>query len=360
MLQFKGQVVTDVKWDNQNVEVVRFDGQDIWNRSTIAIWGGVENLGKKARGTIRTQSISIRNLGSQVTGAITVSSSNSRFTISATTSNFTMGPITLSSLGVGAMTRNFNIRTLANMPVGEHSSNITISSANNGSMTFVARIVVEPIPANLSFQNAAAIQSFALVQGAAVPMARTVTITNTGDFPTGRIDIVRNNEYFTINNSASTAIDDLLPGRSATISVAPVAGLTANAFTARNYETIISFRREGIPAQTIRASVSVTPSGAHWRRVNNGNLVQGRPTQIAASVWRMEGGWHGDVGNMCGFVESYSFILETITPNLNQATQSNLAGAWFWWWGSNHIYGYFSYDCSGFTEAILDEIWQFF
>jgi len=357
MLQFKGQAVADVRWDNQNVEVVRFDGQDVWRRQMMGIWDGADNLGTKIRGTIRTQSISIRNLGSQATGAITVSSSNSRFTISATTSNFTMGPITLSSLGAGMVARNFNIRTLANMPVGEHSSNITISSVNNGNITFVARIVVEPIPARLSFQNAALITTFTMVQGAAVPAARNVTITNTGDLPTGRIDVIRDNANFTINDDTSAIINNLLPGNSAVIRVRPVAGLTSDSFSARNFETIISFRREGVPAQTIRAGVSVAPAGAHWRRVTSGNFNQNLPTQIHASVWRMEGGWHGEVGNMCGFVEDYSHVLETITPNFNQSTQSNL-GAWFWLSG-NHLEGYFSYDYSGFTEATLYEAWQF-
>jgi hypothetical protein len=178
------------------------------------------------------EKITIRNTGNQPTGPLTVDVSNGDFEI---TSGGTIENIPLN----GSV--EFVIKPASDLPVNAtpYEATVTVKAADDNDndieqQTFTARFTVDPEPTyiiSLSGPDMVAdVLNFSpIVEGYLTPPESTVTITNTGNQPTGALTVTVTGpdfEIFEIINPKIGSIDsdDFIP-----FVVRPITGRTARA-----------------------------------------------------------------------------------------------------------------------------------
>jgi len=167
----------------------------------------------------------VTNIGTHPTGELTVSVSNTDFTLSATT---------ISSIAVDG-NDTFTVTPALGLSIGTHTATVTVSgvsgdaSAEPFSASFTVSFTVGPIPTwgiyltgNYTFPDAT-------VGYTVQPPAHTAKVTNIGNQPTGLLTVAISNTDFVLS---TTTINSLAVYGTDTFTVTPALGLAVGLHTA--------------------------------------------------------------------------------------------------------------------------------
>ncbi len=182
------------------------------------------------------------------------------------TTNFIVTGLT--SPLASSLSQTVTITPKANLPAGDYSETLTFSTATD---SFSVEVSVTVVQSTYSINVDTSTLSFSdTVEGAAVPPAQTVTVTNTGNQPITLTQPTATN--FDIGTLSTTS---LAPNATATFTVTPKASLLANTYSE---SIVISTNQTNITATTT-ASYKVLPKtytiSLDSSQVDTGSFVLG-------------------------------------------------------------------------------------
>jgi uncharacterized membrane protein len=260
-------------------------------------------------------SVTLTNTGNQPTGDLSVA-------LSGMTSSWTLPPAsTLASIAAGA-TGSFSVRPKGDLAAGTHTATVSVSNANGGTgapitASFGVSFTVKPVPVyaiTLSGNGGglgAAHNFGALTLPNYIPTALSVTVSNTGNQPTGNLSLALAGTDYTSFTLGARQIPDIAPGANALFTVAPASGQSVGNYAATvmvigaNIETRsfgVSFEVKPVPTYGISLSRTETLAfpdttvgyAAHTPQTititNTGNQPTGDLTLAltgAASEWNL-------------------------------------------------------------------------
>ena len=174
------------------------------------------------------QTITVTNTGLNATGTLNIALSG------ANASSFTLSRSSLDSIDPES-TDIFTIRPNSDLGEGTYTASVRVSGGNGISASFNVSFTVEPsiLGISLTAQNlSGGLYTFSNVEVGGSTDAVTVTVTNTGNQPTGELTIElsgANPESFALSPSTLTSLN---PGAQNTFTVAPNDGLDVGTYTA--------------------------------------------------------------------------------------------------------------------------------
>jgi uncharacterized membrane protein len=171
-----------------------------------------ENAGYKP---LTARDVTISNIGNVETGTLTLTVSNA---------NFRVNNGKIASIAV-ADTAKFTVVPDGNLSVGPYSATVTVSGNNGISAVFGVSFEVRPVPAHgitLSETETLVFEDAVLGYGDITP--QPITVTNSGNQPTGGLTIGVSTDDFTLNK---TSIDSLAVEDEDSFTVVPKTGLAA-------------------------------------------------------------------------------------------------------------------------------------
>jgi uncharacterized repeat protein (TIGR02543 family) len=164
------------------------------------------------------RTVLIRNTGDQATGALTIDTSGS--------ADFTLSKSAIADIGISA-SNSFTVAPAPSLGVGTYTTTITVSDGVGINKSFTVSFnVVTPVYSIDISETAYVFPGAA--EGYGAQAARTVTVRNTGNLPTGSLTIAKSGA----NTASFTAPDTLAGiavGGTGRFTVAPVPGLLYNA-----------------------------------------------------------------------------------------------------------------------------------
>jgi uncharacterized membrane protein len=172
-------------------------------------------------GAQAAKSVTISNTGNQPTGALTLALSNS--------TAFTLSSTAINSIAAGG-TDAFTVTPKTGLAAGTYSATVTVSGASVTSKSFSVSWTVNPAPVYGISLTPETWTFPAATAGYGAQTAKTVTITNTGNQPTGALTLaLSNSTAFTLS---STAINSIAAGGTDAFTVTPRTGLAAGSYSA--------------------------------------------------------------------------------------------------------------------------------
>jgi len=195
--------------------------------------------------------VTITNTGNLPTGMLTITPADA---------NFTVSPANIANILVG-QAANFTIVPAGNLAAGTHTTLITIAGTNiTTPQTFTASFTVNPfvpVPVfsiSISTPGHAGTHTFPSVTRNAAgtytaPAPHSVTITNTGNQPTGALTIDSSNTNFTV---LPTSIPDLAVGAAADFTVTVLGNLSPG-----THMSVITVDGANVTAQTFTIEITV-------------------------------------------------------------------------------------------------------
>ncbi|MDR1209924.1 MAG: S-layer homology domain-containing protein [Clostridiales bacterium] len=170
-------------------------------------------------------SVAVVNTGNKPTGALTAVVSGS---------DFTLTPGSLPSIGVGETAASaFTVEPVVGLTAGIHTATVTVSGGNSISASFVVSFEVEEASYEISLSQTDTYVFDSVVEdGYTPPPAHSVTITNTGNKPTGALNVTLSGANYTDFTLSDTTLASIETGKNYTFTVTPKGGLTAGAHTA--------------------------------------------------------------------------------------------------------------------------------
>ena len=172
--------------------------------------------------------VTVTNTGNQPTGALTVALSG------ANAGSFTLSSTNIASIAVGG-TGSFTVRPNAGLAAGTYNATVTVSGGSVTSQTFnVSFTVNPPAPTYGISLNRSGTYGFgaATVGYATPPAALAVTVTNTGNQPTGALTVALSGANAGSFTLSSASIASIAVGGTGSFTVRPNAGLAAGTYTA--------------------------------------------------------------------------------------------------------------------------------
>jgi len=176
------------------------------------------------------ESLSVRvlNTGKEPTGLLTIALSG------ANASSFVLSNTDISNILVGN-TSSFTVAPNLGLDVGHYTATVTVSGSNGISQSFDVSFTVVPIPTYDITLSQTEIHTFDTLflgynQSELTPLV--VTITNTGNQPTGELNIAlsgTNASNFTLSR---TSVSSIATGLTDDFTVVPIAGLLEGTHTA--------------------------------------------------------------------------------------------------------------------------------
>jgi len=174
--------------------------------------------------------VTVTNTGNQPTGALSVAMSGDN------PGSFTASPTTISSIAAAGGTATFTVTPNIGLAVGTHTTIVTVTGGNAISAAFSVTFTVNAVPTFGISLNAPALHSFpALTHGYAADARQplTVTVTNTGNQPTGALSVALSGDNPGSFAASSTTISSVVTeGGTATFTVTPNLGLAVGTHTA--------------------------------------------------------------------------------------------------------------------------------
>ncbi|GHV88717.1 hypothetical protein AGMMS50267_10770 [Spirochaetia bacterium] len=163
------------------------------------------------------KSVTVRNTGAATTGPITIA-------LSGTSSrSFTLSSEALPGIAVGE-TGSFTVVPNSSLAAGQYTATVTVSGGNT--VSFDIRFAVDPPRYGISL-DVTGTWTFPTAQA-----SKLVTVTNTGNRPTGTLTVSlsgASNGPFTLSTTALSAI---APSGTGVFTVVPKPGLAAGTYTA--------------------------------------------------------------------------------------------------------------------------------
>ena len=174
--------------------------------------------------------VTVTNTGSQPTGELSVALSGNN------PGSFAASPTTISSIAAAGGTATFTVTPNIGLAVGTHTTIVTVTGGNAISAAFSVTFTVNAVPTFGISLNAPALHSFpALTHGYAADARQplTVTVTNTGNQPTGALSVALSGDNPGSFAASSTTISSVVTeGGTATFTVTPNLGLAVGTHTA--------------------------------------------------------------------------------------------------------------------------------
>ncbi|MDR2619117.1 MAG: leucine-rich repeat domain-containing protein, partial [Treponema sp.] len=206
-----------------------------------------------------TLSVTVSNIGTNATGQLTA------FLTGTNAANyFTLSTASISSIAVGG-TATFTVRPKTGLGVGTYTATITVNDGSGGngigagfyvSFTVSAEGTSPVYSMNLSETGTYTFSGVTVGYTEITP--RTVTISNTGNQPTGSLfpSLLGTNaaNYFTLS---TTSISSIPVSGTGTFTVRPKTGLGAGIYTA----TVIVSGQSGIISRSFIVSITVSAGG---------------------------------------------------------------------------------------------------
>jgi hypothetical protein len=229
--------------------------------------------------------VNVRNTGNRPTGGLTVALTGTG------SGSFTLDKQTIDSLAVEG-TAEFTVVPKTGLPAGTHTATVTVSGANGISAGFDVSF---PATYGISLSQTAAHTFPDAILGYGAQAAKTVTITNTGNQPTGNLTLNVSNGNFTLTPASTIA--SIAAGGTAPFTVVPNTGLAVGIYTA----TVTVSGSNGISA-SFNVSFEVTVMAA---------------SNFAALVTHMNGAANSTSASytLPGGLETYTSAITLTTAN---------------------------------------------
>ena len=196
------------------------------------------------------------------TGALTVTLSG------AGVDSFTLNKTSVTSINGGA-TGSFTVTPKADLPEGAHTATVTVSNDYVTPRSFDVKYVVfsDNDPTYSIYLDRTGLNTFpGAIQGYDEQGPLTVTVTNTGNRPTGTLTVALSGDdedSFTLNKDT---IADIARGETDTFTVTPNTGLEPENYeTPRTYTATVTVSGgNGIDSKTLNVSFTVNPPDASY------------------------------------------------------------------------------------------------
>lgn len=193
------------------------------------------------------RTVTVTNTGNQPTGNLAVTSNSSAFTLSTGS---------IPSIATGG-TGTFTVRPNTGLAPGVHTGTVTVANAaNNISETMTVSFTVEPeptTPAHSIRLNPTRHTFISAIAGYGEQAAQTVTVTNTGNQPTGNLNItLGNNSPFVLGSST---IPSIAAGGAGTFTIQPNTGLVPGTYI----ETVTVSNATNNISETMTVTFTVEP-----------------------------------------------------------------------------------------------------
>jgi len=215
---------------------------------------------------IDPHTFTITNSGTGATGALTVGLSGGNAT------SFTLSRTSIPSITTALGTSTFTVVPKDNLSVGTYTATVTVSGGSITSQTFDVSFEVTYEPTyGISLSPSSNHIFLAAQVGYAAQTAHSVTVTNTGNQPTGTLDVTLSGA----NASSFTRLPStmsIIAGGSDTFTVVPNNGLLAGTYSA----TVEVSGGAGIITQSFTVSFTVNnvPLASHYTIGNNNQNAQ--------------------------------------------------------------------------------------
>jgi uncharacterized membrane protein len=230
-------------------------------------------------------SVTVTNSGNQPTGDLTVALSG------ANGGSFTRSPATVASIAAGG-SGSFTVVPNSNLLAGTHVATVTVSgiggtgASNIEARSFDVSFTVNPAPTysiNLSQMTAYQFPSAAFDYEAQT--AKRVTITNTGNQPTGSLSVALSGADSGAFTRSPATVASLAAGGTAAFTVVPNIGLEVGTYTAT--VTVIGDNSGASVPITASFNVSFTVTlPPSYLTLSDGTIVRLRPSDLAAICTR--------------------------------------------------------------------------
>jgi len=176
---------------------------------------------------ITVKTVTVSNTGDAATGDLTVALSGSN------ASSFQLNKTSISSLAVSG-SDTFTVVPKAGLSAGTYTATVTVSGGNGIAASFDVRFTVNPAASTYSIDlDVSSVYSFdAVTVGYAPIVAKTVTVSNTGDAATGDLTVELSGRHASSFRLNKTSISSLAVSGSDTFTVVPKTGLSAGTYKA--------------------------------------------------------------------------------------------------------------------------------
>ena len=176
---------------------------------------------------ITVKTVTVSNTGTAATGDLTVALSGRN------ASSFQLNKTSISSLAASG-SDTFTVVPKTGLSADTYTATVTVSGGNSISASFDVRFTVNPAASTYSIDlDVSSVYSFdAVTVGYAPIVAKTVTVSNTGDAATGDLTVALSGSNASSFELNKTSIADIPVSGSDTFTVVPKAGLSAGTYTA--------------------------------------------------------------------------------------------------------------------------------
>ena len=173
-----------------------------------------------------TRNIVITNTGNQPTGDLAIALGG------ADTAAFTLSVVNVASIAVDE-TSSFTVVPITGLGVGVYNATVTVSGSNDVSASFGVSFTVSEAPTyGISLSETGAYAFPPTLYGYPPQTARSVTIYNTGNQPTGALTIALSGADANAFLLSTTNVASIAAGGNGNFTVVPNTGLSAGEYTA--------------------------------------------------------------------------------------------------------------------------------
>jgi uncharacterized membrane protein len=203
-------------------------------------------------GGLTAKSVTVSNMGNQATGELSITKSGTN------AGSFTVSPASLSSIAVEG-SDSFTVVPVQGLTEGTYTTTITVSNSGNGiSASFDVSFAVTTAPTYGISLSETAYTFPGAAAGYGAQSSRTVTVSNTGNQPTGALSITKTGTGAGSFTVSSTSLSSIAVSGSDTFTVTPVTGLAAGTYSA---VITVSNSGNGISASfNVNFTVTAAPS----------------------------------------------------------------------------------------------------
>jgi len=177
-------------------------------------------------GAQATYSVTVTNNGNQLTGGLTVALSG------ANSSSFALSTTSITSIAVGGNS-SFTVVPVTGLLAGTYNATVTVSGGNGISQSFNVNFTVNPVPVySISLSTSGTHTFTAATVGYTAQSPQSVTVTNTGNQPTGALTVALSGTNASSFTLSTTSIGSITVSGNNSFTVVPNNNLAVGTYTA--------------------------------------------------------------------------------------------------------------------------------
>jgi uncharacterized membrane protein len=243
--------------------------------------------------------VTVTNTGNRPTGDLSVSVSDP--------ASWELSPATLGSIAAAGEQRRFTITLKSGLPAQTYNALVTVSGSSITAKTFTVSLTVNPDGAiySIALSETGTYVFPSVTAGAYVPQGRDITVTNTGNRPTGGLSVsVSPSASFTLSGPT---IGSIAAGGTGTFRITPEYNLPA-----QTHNAVVTVRGNGIVSKSFIVSFTVNPALTYGISLNPDSWtfpaeLVGYGTQAEKIVTVTNTG-NQPTGNLTVALDSYSYF----------------------------------------------------